>query len=66
MAMKESNIPYREQTFSGVRLVDCHAHLEELKEPEAAIERAGRSGVEIGQPQRGRGWLGAFLTFTGP
>ena len=26
-------------------LVDCHAHLEELEEPEAAIQRAGRSGV---------------------
>ena len=26
-------------------LVDCHARLEELEEPEAAIERAGRSGV---------------------
>jgi TatD DNase family protein len=28
-----------------LNLVDCHAHLEELEEPEAAIERAGRSGV---------------------
>ena len=36
-AMEESKIP--------VRLVDCHAHLEELEAPEAAIERAGRSGV---------------------
>jgi TatD DNase family protein len=26
-------------------LVDCHAHLEELEAPEAAIERAGRLGV---------------------
>jgi TatD DNase family protein len=26
-------------------LVDCHAHLEELEDPEAAIERAGRAGV---------------------
>jgi TatD DNase family protein len=26
-------------------LIDCHVHLEELEEPEAAIERAGRSGV---------------------
>ena len=26
-------------------LVDCHAHLEELEDPEAAVERAGRSGV---------------------
>ena len=26
-------------------LVDCHAHLEELEEPEAAIQRAGTSGV---------------------
>jgi len=28
-----------------ILLVDCHAHLEELEEPEAAIQRAGRSGV---------------------
>jgi len=28
-----------------LRLVDCHAHLEELEDPAAAIERAGRSGV---------------------
>jgi TatD DNase family protein len=28
-----------------LKLVDCHAHLEEVEEPEAAIERAGRSGV---------------------
>ena len=34
-----------EQAGIGVRLVDCHAHLEELDEPEAAIERAGKSGV---------------------
>ena len=31
----------------GLRLVDCHAHLEELEEPEAAIERAGSSGVRV-------------------
>ncbi|HYQ59716.1 MAG TPA: TatD family hydrolase [Desulfatiglandales bacterium] len=30
---------------SDLRLVDCHAHLEELEDPEAAIERAGKSGV---------------------
>ena len=34
-----------ERVLSGLRLVDCHAHLEEMEEPEAAIERAGRSGV---------------------
>lgn len=30
---------------SGIRLVDCHAHLEEVEEPEAAIQKAGKSGV---------------------
>ena len=35
------------QVLRGLRLVDCHAHLEELEEPEAAIERAGRSGVRV-------------------
>jgi TatD DNase family protein len=34
-----------EQVLSGFVLVDCHAHLEEQEEPEAAIERAARSGV---------------------
>lgn len=33
------------QVSSGLNLVDCHAHLEELEKPDAAIERAGRSGV---------------------
>lgn len=31
--------------LSGFGLVDCHAHLEEQEDPEAAIERAGRAGV---------------------
>jgi TatD DNase family protein len=31
--------------LSGFGLVDCHAHLEEQEDPEAAIERAERSGV---------------------
>jgi TatD DNase family protein len=30
---------------NGLALVDCHAHLEEVDDPEAAIERAGRAGV---------------------
>ena len=34
-----------EQVSRELRLVDCHAHLEELEDPEAAIERAGKSGV---------------------
>jgi Tat protein secretion system quality control protein TatD with DNase activity len=34
-----------EQVSSDLMLVDCHAHLEELEDPEAAIERAGESGV---------------------
>jgi TatD DNase family protein len=34
-----------EPVLSDFGLVDCHAHLEELAEPEAAIERAGGSGV---------------------
>jgi TatD DNase family protein len=34
-----------EQVSSDLGLVDCHAHLEELEDPEAAIERAGKSGV---------------------
>lgn len=28
-----------------MNLVDCHAHLEELEDPEAAVRRAGESGV---------------------
>lgn len=31
--------------MNELTLVDCHAHLEEVNEPETAIERAGRSGV---------------------
>lgn len=34
-----------QQPSSLMKLVDCHAHLEELEEPEAAIHRAGESGV---------------------
>lgn len=30
-----------------MRLVDCHAHLEELENSEAAIHRAGKSGVSF-------------------
>ncbi len=41
----ESSIRRPERVFSGLRLVDCHAHLEEVEEPEAAIQRAGKSGV---------------------
>ena len=33
------------QVLDGLKLLDCHAHLEEVADPEAAIERAGRSGV---------------------
>ena len=43
--MKLASRPGPQQMSSGIRLVDCHAHLEELEEPEAAIHRAGESGV---------------------
>lgn len=40
-----SRRPESERPLAELRLVDCHVHLEELEEPERAIQRAGRAGV---------------------